>query len=314
MSFKALKNLRLFSISGDIALSGMDEEAWSEALESYEFRSAAEDEAESSGWFHCFNAGTSPALIQNGNVLLCLKEHKKVIDMVIFNELCDAEYATRESKSDFDKEMIELIEHKARMKCLSDHFISKHIETYVWIDAVNKFVAVGAASSAVADKIISHLMAPLQKLGSVELLPLLPKNDISFEMKRWLINANTIPEHLRLGGDVTLKGLDETVFDGSIAMFKKHPIDSDERIDEYLEAFFVIQEMSLALNTVILTRFKLTNEFVFKSLAFEKRMKDEGAEETSEDQKIADDFHYFTSGARDVVICMCDYLGGRVDE
>ncbi|MFZ2974942.1 MAG: recombination-associated protein RdgC [Ferribacterium limneticum] len=181
--------------------------------------------------------------------------------------------------------------------------------TYVWIDPVNGWFAVDAASPAKAEEVIEHLR---HCLDDFPLTMLHTQVSPTSAMADWLAGGEA-PEGFTIDRDCEVKACGE---EKSAVAYKHHPLDGSE-IEAEIKAHLAAGKLptKLALTWDDLISFVLTERMEIKRLAFLDLLKEE-AEKSAEhaDEQFDADFALMTGELQRFIPSLIESLGGEVKE
>ena len=181
--------------------------------------------------------------------------------------------------------------------------------TYVWIDPVNGWFAVDAASPAKAEEVIEHLR---HCLDDFPLTMLHTQFSPVSSMADWLAGGEA-PEGFTIDRDCEVKACGE---EKSAVAYKHHPLDGSE-IEAEIKAHLAAGKLptKLALTWDDRISFVLTERMEIKRLAFLDLLKEEAEKSAeSQDEQFDADFALMTGELQRFIPALIAALGGEVVE
>lgn len=295
------KNLRLYRLPApwDISLTTLEA-----ALARYPFAPCGSFDTQSKGWVAPWRDG-SLVYSQQRHWLLSLRTEQKLLPASIINELAAEradEIAVQQGYAPGRKQRREIKERVTEE--LLPRALARRRSIHVWIDPLNGWLGIDAASPARADEV-------LELLGkSLDNLPLaLVKTDLSptTAMADWLA-AGEGPDGFTIDRDCELKSMME---DKAVVRYVRHPLDGEE-IRDHLAAGK--QPTRLALTWDERISFVLTETMDIKRLAFLDVLKEQAEGETLlEDEQFAADFALMAGELSRFIPELLAALGGEQD-
>ena len=210
------KNLRFFRLHPDWNLNALDESVAKQA-----FTPGGSQDPISLGW-------TAPRDESNlvhrveGQILLCAKAEKKLLPTTVINQIA------RERAKEKAAEQGYKVGRK-QLKDLKDDLITELLprafsvkrEVLVWIDPINRWLAVDAAAAATADEVMGLLAKTFEVFPAV---PVYTERSPSTAMTGWLADFNA-PYPFSIDQDAELRASGES---RSVVRYARHNLDSDE--------------------------------------------------------------------------------------
>lgn len=210
------KNLRFFRLHPDWKLDTLDD-----AVAKHAFTPGGSQDPVSLGW-------TAPRddtdLVHriDGQILLCAKAEKKLLPTTVINQIA------RERAKDKAAEQGYKVGRK-QMRDLKDDLIIELLprafsvkrEIFVWIDPVNRWLAVDAAAAATADEVMGLLAETFEVFPAV---PVYTALSPSSAMTSWLAEF-TAPYPFSIDQDAELRASGES---RAVVRYARHNLDSDE--------------------------------------------------------------------------------------
>lgn len=212
------KNLQIHRFSAPWTLSAEDVEA---CLAKHAFYPGSSLEMQSQGWasprdndqlVHCVNK----------QMLLVLRTEKKLLPAAVVNEVTKARAAELEEQQGFKPGRKQLKELKEQItEELLPRAFSTRRDTRVWIDPVNGWLAIDAASAAKADEVRGMLFKAIDPLPMVSLrVNLSPVA----AMTEWLA-TDSAPAGFTVDQDIQLQSTGENK---ATVRYVRHPLDTED--------------------------------------------------------------------------------------
>ncbi len=148
------RNLKIYRLSAVWPLFGDDLEA---ALERHAFKPGNNLEMQSLGWFPPRENG-SLAHVVSGQILLTLRAENKLLPTSVINQVAKARAQEIEEQQGYKPGRKQMKEIKERVTDeLLPRAFSVYRDTRVWIDPLNRWLAIDTAASSKADEVIGLL-------------------------------------------------------------------------------------------------------------------------------------------------------------
>ena len=296
------KNLQIYRIATSWAMSP---EQLEEALLPHAFRAASSIELQVQGWAPPREAGK---LVQRvgKQLFLSLATEKKLLPATVVNQASKAKAAEIEEQQGYApgrKQMREIKEDMTNE--LLPRAFSIHRKTAVWIDPINGWLVVDAASSARSDEVISLL------LKSVDRLPLTTLRVHASQvqtMTHWLA-SDEAPAGFTIDQDAELKATGENK---AAIRYVKHTPDAD---DVQKQIATGKQCTRLAMTWADRISFVLTESLVIKRIAALDILKENDAVSSSDAEERFDmDMTLMTGELSKMLFALVESLGGEISE
>ena len=212
------KNLKLYRLAASWNLTADQVE---QALEKQAFRGSNSLEMQTLGWLTPRENGGLVHTV-NGQMLLNLRVDKKLLPTTVVNQVAKARAADIEEQQGYKPGRKQMKEIKERV---TDELLPKAFSVYrytrVWIDPVNRWVAIDAAASAKADEVLGILAKCIDPFP-VESLYV--AQSPAAAMTCWLA-ADEAPANLVIDQDTELRASGES---RAAIRYVKHSIDADD--------------------------------------------------------------------------------------
>lgn len=300
------KNLQLYRLPTPWSI---DLAKFEEQLARGPFNRCASNEPMSRGWVAPRRDG---ALVYSlgGQWLIALSVEQRLLPSSVINEVAKERAELMEAEQGYApgrKQMKELRERVTEE--LMPRAFTRRRTTMVWIDPVNGWFCVDAASPAKAEEVIEHLRHCLDEfpltMVHTQLSP-------SSAMADWLAGGDA-PAGFTIDRDCELKAVGE---EKAAVRYVRHALDGDE-IEGEIKAHLASGKLPtrLALTWDDRISFVLTEKSEIKRLAFLDLLK-EAAEKTAEhaDEQFDADFTLMAGELARFLPQMIEALGGEVVE
>lgn len=261
------KNMLIFRIAGDFNVNAVD---WEAALSGSRFVPCGASEEQSLGWVEPRDEANGPLVESVGGQLLlkAMVETRTLPASEIAKQakLRAAVIEQETGRKPGKKEMNE-IKEQVRLELMPRAF-SKETAVLVWIDPVNRWVAVGAGSLARADPVLTLLLQCVSGLGVVFVET---QKSPSAAMSIWLLTQEA-PGNFSVDRECVLKAGDESK---TTVKYGEHPLDIDE-VSAHVK--FGMMPVSLAMTWDGRVSFVLTDKLQVKKIKFTNSVMNDKAE------------------------------------
>lgn len=212
------KNLQLYRLSLPVNLTA---ESLNQALANLAFSPSTSMDLQNQGWA---SPRDNDLLVHtvSGQMLIMLGTEKKLLPASVVNQVCKAKAVELEEQQGFKpgrKQMRELKEQVTDE--LLPRAFSIRRNTWAWIDPVNGWLVVDAASPARADELLKPL---LKVVNDVKLYSLRVAQSPLAAMTSWLA-ADEAPAGFSIDQDTELRSAGE---DKAAVRYVSHTIDPDD--------------------------------------------------------------------------------------
>lgn len=212
------KNLQLYRLSLPVNLTA---ESLNQALAKLAFAPSTSMDLQNQGWA---SPRDNDLLVHtvNQQMLIMLGTEKKLLPASVINQVCKAKATELEEQQGFKpgrKQMKDLKEQVTDE--LLPRAFSIRSNTWAWIDPVNGWLVVDAASPAKADALLKPL---LKVVNDVTLYSLRTKQSPVAAMTAWLA-ADEAPAGFTIDQDTELRSTGE---DKAAVRYVSHTIDPDD--------------------------------------------------------------------------------------
>ncbi|WP_420996447.1 recombination-associated protein RdgC [Cupriavidus sp. 30B13] len=293
------KNLQLHRLSAPWTLAADEVEA---SLARHAFFPGTSLEMQTQGWASPRENGALVHLVGK-QMLLTLRTEKKLLPTTVVNQVTKARAAEIEEQQGFKpgrKQMRELKEQVTEE--LLPRAFSIRRDTRVWIDPVNGWLAIDAASPAKADEVRSLLFKsidplPLETL-QVNLSPVAA-------MTEWL-SSDTAPAGFTVDQEIELQSSAESK---ATVRYVRHPLDPED-LRRHIAAGKRCTRLAMTWNDRV--SFVLTESLAVKRVApldVIKEQADPGARD--EDERFDGDFAMMAGELAGLLADLTAALGGE---
>ncbi|MFT0531634.1 recombination-associated protein RdgC [Castellaniella hirudinis] len=174
------KNLKLYRLAPKAKLTVTDLEA---ALNLLAFRPGSSQDNQVSGWMPPRD-DSGLVYAQNGQILLRLHVEKKLLPASVVNQASKARAIQIEEQQGYKpgRKQMKEIKEQMTMELLPRAFVIVH-DTRVWIDTINRWVAIDAAATASSDEVLGMLA---RTLAPFPIVPLHVEVAPARAMTQWL--------------------------------------------------------------------------------------------------------------------------------
>lgn len=297
------RNLQLFRLAPDWAFSTDELNA---ALQRGAFQPCGKRDRRSGGWLAPRGEGDQLVFAAGRQQLIALGVEEKLLPASVIRRYAAAKCAEIEVAQGYKpgrKQTREIFE-QIEADMLPRAFTRLRL-TYVWIDPVNRWLAVDAASPARADEVVEAL-----KLALDELPLALLKTSVApgTAMTSWLAQGEA-PDRLTIDRDGELRQVTE---ERAAVRYVRHNLDSDE-VRSHIAFGKAVTRLALTWNDRL--SFVLTEQLQVKRLAFLDLLKEDAERQAeSADDLFAANFTLMAGELaallRDLVVA----LGGEREE
>lgn len=297
------KNLSLFRLSEPFSF---DAGALSDALETIRFRPCAPHEANSIGWTAPLGNTADQALVHvsNGFFMVCIKRQEKVLPMPVVNEMVDEKAAELEEQKGrkLSKKERTSLKDELLFDLLPQAFtLSK--KTYAYIDTKGSWLVVDAASTKVAEEVLTLLR---KSLGSLPASPVNTVDNPVTVMTQWLSTEST-PDGFVIEDECELRSPGE---EASIIRCKRQDLSLPE-IKNHLESGKEVIKMALNWNDRL--SFIIDNTLSIKRLKFLDLVQDSLQDMNIEDpaSRFDADFAIMSAELTNFLVDLLAIFGGE---
>jgi recombination associated protein RdgC len=266
------------------------------------FVPAASNELLRQGWDRPRGADGALVHAVNGQFLLTLATEKKILPAKVINQVAKARAVEMEEQQGFapgKKAMKELRERVADELLPRAFAISSR--TDVWIDPVNGWLVIDAASSSKADDVIKLLLKAVDKLPLESLR--VQRSPLAV-MTAWL-ESDEAPHNFTIDQDATLRAAGA----GRAQVgYKGHSLDPEE-MRRHIAAGKRCTRLAMTWNSRI--SFVLTEQLSIKSVKLLDILKENTAFTYDQNERLDNDFALMTGEYAKLLADLVEALGGE---
>lgn len=292
------KNLQIYRLTTPWTMTSEQLEA---ALSKQEFTPCSSSELQSQGWQSPRGNGKLVHTV-NRQMLLQLDTEKKLLPSTVVNQVTKARAAELEDQQGFKpgrKQMKELKEQVADE--LLPRAFSIQRSTRVWIDPVNGWLVVDAASPAKADEVFKLLLKSLEVLPFASLRTV--RSPLS-AMTDWLA-ADEAPAGFTVDQDTELRATNEGK---ATVRYVRHTIEAAD-VRRHISAGKQVTRLALTWSDRI--SFVLTDALSIKRIAPLDVLKENDATTANDDERFDTDFALMTGELGKLLHELVAALGGE---
>ena len=260
-------------------------------------------EKQSRGWVACHADGRLVHVL-NGQILFALGVEQKLLPASVVNQFAKDRVADMEAQQGYKvgRKQVKEIKERLTEELLPRAFAHRRV-THVWIDPVNGWLVVDAASSAKAEEVLEMLGKTLDdlplKLLHTELAPVAAMTD-------WLAGGGS-PDGFTIDRELELRATGEGK---ATVRYANHALEGDE-IRQHIAAGKRATRLGLTWNDRV--SFVLTEQLQIKRLAFLDIIKEESTALADHADEIFDvEFTLMTGELAKLLKDMLNALGGEV--
>lgn len=271
------------------------------ALQSNLFTQASSNELVRQGWAPPREHGELVHTV-NRQWLLQLKSEKKLLPATVVNQVTKARAAEMEEAQGFapgKKAMKELKERVADE--LLPRAFSIQAVTHIWIDPVNGWLVVDAASAAKADEAIKHLLKAVDRMPLESLR--VNRSPVGV-MTEWL-QADDAPAGFTVDMDATLRATGESK---AQVQYKRHTLAADD-VGRHIAAGKQCTRLALTWESKI--SFVLDETLAIKTLRALDVLKETESSTRNDDERFNGDFMLMTGEVSKLLGDVVAALGGE---
>ena len=296
------KNLQLYRLSLPVNLTA---ESLNQALAKLVFSPSTSMDMQNQGWA---SPRDNDLLVHavNGQMLIMLGTEKKLLPASVINQVCKAKAAELEEQQGFKpgrKQMKDLKEQVTDE--LLPRAFSIRRNTWAWIDPVNGWLVVDAASPARADELLKPL---LKVVNDLPLHSLRVAQSPVAAMTSWLA-ADEAPAGFSIDQDTELRSAGE---DKAAVRYVSHTIDPDD-VRRHIAAGK--QCTRLALTWADRISFVLTESLALKRVtALDVIKENSDSKMHNEEERFDSDFVLMTGELNRMLGDLVAALGGEASQ
>lgn len=296
------KNLQVYRLPATAALTAAQLE---KDLAAHSFQPCSSLEMQSQGWASPRENGELVYTI-NRQILLLLATEKKLLPTSVINQVAKAKAAEIEEQQGFKpgrKQMKEIKEQVVDE--LLPRAFSIRRNTWVWIDPVNGWLVVDAASPAKADEVLKLLFKSVDKLP-LEALHVAQSPVAA--MTDWLV-ADQAPPGFTVDQDTELRATTESK---ATVRYVRHRLEADD-VRRHIEAGKQCTRLALTWSDRI--SFVLTESLTIKRITPLDVIKEESnTSAQNEEERFDADITLMTGELSKMLADLVQALGGEMQK
>ena len=293
------KNLQIYRLPANWPISATE---LNSMLERQAFTPATSAELQRQGWAAPRGAGAPLVHAVGGQYLLQLKTEKKLLPSTVVNQVAAARALEMEEAQGFAPGKKAMKELKERV---TDELLPRAFAilstTAVWIDPVNGWLVVDAASPAKADEVIKLLLKSVDKLPLESLRVM--RSPVG-AMTEWL-QADESPAGFTVDQDAIMRATGESK---AQVAYKRHTLEADD-IRRHIAAGKQCTRLAMTWNDKI--SFVLDESLAIKSIKPLEIIKESATR--NDDERFDSDFTLMTGELAKMLADLVEALGGEAD-
>ena len=279
----------------------MTAERLSELLAFQAFRPATSAELTTSGWVSPTKGGPLVRTV-NKQLLIALQTEKKLLPASVINQVAKAKAAELEEQQGFPpgKKAMKDLKERVADELLPRAFSINSV-VHTWIDPVNGWMVVDAASPSKADDVIKLLLKAVDKLP---LESLRVHSSPVAVMTSWL-ESDEAPYNFTIDQDTELRATGESK---AAVRYVKHSLDPED-VRRHIAAGKQCTRLAMTWNSRI--SFVLTDSLAIKSIKALDVIKENDAVTYSDDERFDNDMMLMTGELARMMADLVEVLGGE---
>ncbi len=291
------KNLQIYRLPAPWAMTAA---ALEQALVSQKFTPATSMDLVRQGWASPRGAGQPLVHTVSGQFLLQLKTEKKLLPSTVINQVAAARALEMEEAQGFPPGKKAMKELKERV---TDELLPRAFAilstTAVWIDSVNGWLVVDAASPSKADEVIKLLLKSVDKLPLENLR--VQRSPVG-AMTEWL-QADESPAGFTVDQDAIMRATGESK---AQVAYKRHTLEADD-IRRHIAAGKQCTRLAMTWNDKI--SFVLDESLAIKSIKPLEIIKESATR--NDDERFDSDMALMTGELAKMLADLVEALGGE---
>ncbi|UQV43395.1 recombination-associated protein RdgC [Janthinobacterium lividum] len=293
------KNLQIYRLPANWPMSAPE---LNSMLERQAFTPATSTELQRQGWASPRGAGAPLVHAVGGQFLLQLKTEKKLLPSTVINQVAAARALEMEEAQGFAPGKKAMNELKERV---TDELLPRAFPlvstTAVWIDPINGWLVVDAASPSKADEVIKLLLKSVDKLPLESLRVM--RSPVG-AMTEWL-QADESPAGFTVDQDAIMRATGESK---AQVAYKRHTLEADD-IRRHIAAGKQCTRLAMTWSDKI--SFVLDESLAIKSVKPLEIIKESATR--NDDERFDSDFALMTGELAKMLADLVEALGGEVD-
>jgi recombination associated protein RdgC len=301
------RNLQVYRLTPnwDITLEALESQ-----LGRIAFQPCAAMEMQSRGWMPPVGRGEEAPLVHavNRHWLIALGIEQKLLPAAVINQEAAERAAEIEAQEGYKPGRKQMRDIKERVtdELLPRAFVRRH-RTFVWIDPVNGWLGIDAASASKAEDILETLNKAVDSLPARLLKT---ERSPQSAMTDWLVGLaeGEAPSGFSIDRDCELKSVTE---EKSAVRYARHTLDGDD-VRDHLVGGKLPTRLAMTWNDRI--SFVLTEKLEIKRLAFLDILKEQADKADNAEEQFDADFALMTGELAKLLPDLVDALGGEISE
>ena len=293
------KNLQIYRLPANWPMSAPE---LNSMLARQAFTPATSAELQRQGWASPRGAGEPLVHAVGGQFLLQLKTEKKLLPSTVVNQVAAARALEMEEAQGFAPGKKAMKELKERV---TDELLPRAFAilstTAVWIDPINGWLVVDAASPAKADEVVKLLLKSVDKLPLESLR--VQRSPVG-AMTEWL-QADESPAGFTVDQDAIMRATGESK---AQVAYKRHTLEADD-IRRHIAAGKQCTRLAMTWNDKI--SFVLDESLAIKSIRPLEIIKESATR--NDDERFDSDFTLMTGELAKMLADLVEALGGEAD-
>ncbi len=267
------KNLMIYSFTDEFEF---DTDAIEKKLENARFTPCSSQDLNSFGWISPMDKLSDNLHHQSaGFILLCAKKEERILPASVIKEFVS------DRVSEIEEQQMRKVRKKERDEIKEDVVMeltpkafTRSSRTFGLIMPEQGFLIVDASSAKKADDFTAYLR---KTLGTLPIKPVSTKDAPVALFTSWLDNKLEAPVDINIGEECELNAAD----DSGVVRCSKHQLLDSEEIKAHLSAGKLVVKLGLEWEDRL--SFVLDNEFSVKKLRFGEELREQAADDGSED-------------------------------
>ena len=292
------KNLQIYRLAGFSMTAAVLEQA----LAPQQFTPATSMDLVRQGWAPPRAAGTPLVHAVGGQFLLQLKTEKKLLPSTVVNQVAAARALEMEEAQGFAPGKKAMKELKERV---TDELLPRAFailsSTAVWIDPINGWLVVDAASPAKADEVVKLLLKSVDKLPLESLRVM--RSPVG-AMTEWL-QADESPAGFTVDQDAIMRATGESK---AQVAYKRHTLEADD-IRRHIAAGKQCTRLAMTWSDKI--SFVLDESLAIKSIKPLEIIKESATR--NDDERFDSDFALMSGELAKMLADLVEALGGEAE-
>lgn len=292
------KNLQIYRLPAPWAFTP---EQLEEALRPHSFTPASSNEMMRQGWDSPRGNGSLVHVV-NKQMLILLGTEKKLLPSTVVNQVAKARAAEMEEQQGFapGKKAMKELKERVHDELLPRAFTIRG-NVWTWIDPVNGWLVVDAASPAKADEVIKLLLKAVDRMPLESLR--VQRSPVGV-MTAWL-QEDEAPAGFTVDMDTELRATGESK---AAVRYVRHTLEPEE-VRRHIAAGKQCTRLAMTWDSKI--SFVLTEALAIKSVKALDVLKENDAVTRNDDERFDGDFMLMTGELSKLLQDVVDALGGE---